>query len=209
MERVQQNWQRRLAALVEQLKESLQTLEIEGLNPELRNKYCIQLDQLSHRIVDPCLRIAVIGEFSAGKSTFINALVREKLVKASNLPTTAAATFISKGQNDVVVHFASDRKPLRYSATVASVGIDKGFREFIRRYQTNENGESADVHKIEITLNRNILDNDALIVDTPGFSSGDNLHEAILEKVLSQEADVGVIVFNAVDAGRQNVFCVE
>jgi GTP-binding protein EngB required for normal cell division len=203
MEVVQQNWQGRLAALVEQLKESLQTLELGGLVPELKKEYCIQLDQLSHRIADPCLRIAVIGEFSAGKSTFINALVREKIMKASNLPTTAAATYIFKGQNDVVVHFASDRGPLRYSASVASVEINRDFREFIRRYQTNEKDESADVRKIEITLNRDMLDNDALIVDTPGFNSGDHLHEAILEKVLSKEADVAVILFNAVNAGRQ------
>jgi GTP-binding protein EngB required for normal cell division len=204
MEGVQENWQGRLAALVEQLKESLQTVELEGLDPELRSKYFLQFDQLARRIADPCLRISVIGEFSAGKSAFINALVREKIVKSSNLPTTAAATFISKGQNDVVVHFSSDREPLRYSSTVASVQINKGFRDFIRRYQTNEYGESADVLKIEVTLNRNILDNDAFIVDTPGFNAGDHIHEAILEKVLSKESDVGVILFNAVDYGRQS-----
>jgi GTPase Era involved in 16S rRNA processing len=70
------------------------------------------LNQLIQRIKqrqnDPCLYLAVIGEFSSGKSTFINALLRDNLLKTSALVTTAAATRLSYGKNiDVKVNFAN------------------------------------------------------------------------------------------------------
>jgi len=61
-----------------------------------------ELHQLIQRIQqrqnDPNLYLAVIGEFSSGKSTFINALIRDNLLKTSALVTTAAATRLRYGQ---------------------------------------------------------------------------------------------------------------
>lgn len=70
------------------------------------------LDRLIQRIderqKDPYLYLAVIGEFSSGKSTFINALLRDNLLKTSALVTTAAATRLRYGnQLKVEVNFAN------------------------------------------------------------------------------------------------------
>lgn len=71
-----------------------------------------ELHQLIQRIQqrqnDPNLYLAVIGEFSSGKSTFVNALIRDNLLKTSALVTTAAATRLIYGKNiDAKVHFAN------------------------------------------------------------------------------------------------------
>ncbi len=77
------------------------------------NQYQItDLRQLIQRIQqrknDPNLYLAVIGEFSSGKSTFINALLRDDLLKTSALVTTAAATRLRYGKTlDVKVNFAN------------------------------------------------------------------------------------------------------
>ncbi|GAB4289510.1 MAG: hypothetical protein Fur0025_24010 [Oscillatoriaceae cyanobacterium] len=64
------------------------------------------IQRIQQRKNDPNLYLAVIGEFSSGKSTFINALLRDNLLKTSALVTTAAATRLSYGKNlDVKVHF--------------------------------------------------------------------------------------------------------
>ena len=47
---------------------------------------------LSNRVADAKFYLAVVGEFSSGKSTFINALLRKRLLKEAVKPTTAAAT---------------------------------------------------------------------------------------------------------------------
>ena len=45
---------------------------------------------------DSKLYLAVIGEFSSGKSTFINALLGFRLLKDAVMPTTACATYIER-----------------------------------------------------------------------------------------------------------------
>ena len=52
------------------------------------------IERIKQRYSDPNLHLAVVGEFSSGKSTFINALLRDDLLKTSALVTTAIATHL-------------------------------------------------------------------------------------------------------------------
>lgn len=52
------------------------------------------LQKLSDKYYDPELRLAVIGNFSCGKSTFLNAVLGRELLSISDLPTTAIPTYI-------------------------------------------------------------------------------------------------------------------
>lgn len=64
------------------------------------------MERIRQRLNDPNLYLAVIGEFSSGKSTFINALLRDDLLKRSDLVTTAAATRLMYGADlKVAVRF--------------------------------------------------------------------------------------------------------
>lgn len=62
-----------------------------------RNELHSQMAKIQQRRNDPNLYLAVIGEFSSGKSTLINALLKDELLKTSALVTTAAATRIRHG----------------------------------------------------------------------------------------------------------------
>lgn len=52
------------------------------------------LQNLKLKYEDPEFRLAVIGNFSCGKSTFLNAVVGRELLAVSDLPTTAIPTYI-------------------------------------------------------------------------------------------------------------------
>lgn len=52
---------------------------------------------MRRRLTDGRLRLAVIGEFSSGKSTFINGLLRAPVLPVAVLPTTATAVTIEYG----------------------------------------------------------------------------------------------------------------
>ncbi|WP_303836691.1 dynamin family protein [Ruminococcus flavefaciens] len=58
------------------------------------NHLLTELDTLRLRISDNTFRIAVVGEFSSGKSTFINAIIGKNLLKHASSETTAAITYI-------------------------------------------------------------------------------------------------------------------
>lgn len=66
------------------------------------------IQRIQQRKNDPNLYLAVIGEFSSGKSTFINALLRDNLLKTSALVTTSVATRLYYGKSiDIKVKFAN------------------------------------------------------------------------------------------------------
>jgi ribosome biogenesis GTPase A len=48
-----------------------------------------RVGQIQRRRTDPNLYVAVVGEFNGGKSTFINALLRQKILKSSVVERTA------------------------------------------------------------------------------------------------------------------------
>jgi GTP-binding protein EngB required for normal cell division len=58
----------------------------------------LMVKRVRDRIDDPRLYLAIVGEFNAGKSTFINALLREDLLRTDVIQgTTAAATLLGYG----------------------------------------------------------------------------------------------------------------
>lgn len=63
--------------------------------PKTKQKqYADALTAISNRLHSVELKLAVIGNFSCGKSTFLNALLGRELLSVSNLPTTAIPTYI-------------------------------------------------------------------------------------------------------------------
>src|SRR3954468_18958742 len=54
-----------------------------------RREHIGRLEAIVRRMNDPNLYLGVIGEFSSGKSTFINGLLRTRLLKAACVATTA------------------------------------------------------------------------------------------------------------------------
>lgn len=70
------------------------------LDKELRQDLQNQIEVIQRRSEDSNLYLAIVGEMSTGKSTFINALLRDKLLIAHPLTmTTAAATVIKHGSD--------------------------------------------------------------------------------------------------------------
>lgn len=53
-----------------------------------------EVEIFRERLNDDEIRIAVVGEFSAGKSTFINALIGKDILKHATTETTAVITRI-------------------------------------------------------------------------------------------------------------------
>lgn len=71
--------------------------------------------------------ISVFGGFSAGKSTFINALLKEKLLTTSPNPTTASITEISNNEKSYIEYKSEDSliKMLKTITGKSGISLDK------------------------------------------------------------------------------------
>lgn len=177
----------------------------EEISTALKSEIDFQINQIQKRRGDPNLYLAVIGEFSSGKSTFINALLRDELLKTSVLPTTAAATKLRYGScievevqlggtrsGTIKTHVNSQNITIPWLSGVN--GINN--REFIHVLTTKDE-VAKDVEQLTITHPAPFLANSIVIIDTPGTNATSTLHGQVTRKVIANEADVAIIIIPA------------
>jgi len=126
------------------------------------------------RLKEPPL-ISIIGTFKAGKSSTINALLGEEIAPVDVLPTTAKVTsFRSDAETRVRVHQDGEWR----SSTLAE------FQSLVHSLNESEAWlkDLAKIRSIEVRHPSEVLQ-DLIIVDTPGFGSGNDTDD---EETLSQ-----------------------
>ena len=67
------------------------------------------LNETSQQLGDDMLRVLVMGKFSSGKSTFLNAMMGQKLLPAQPTPTTAVIGEICYGEKPEAILYPKDR----------------------------------------------------------------------------------------------------
>ena len=77
------------------LKRAAKRLRGAGLPAELAER----MEELAKQVHQPCV-VAVVGRVKVGKSTFVNALLREDLAKVGTTETTATINYFSYGNPD-------------------------------------------------------------------------------------------------------------
>ena len=111
---------------------------IKGLGMNLEQVKC---DEQAKAVRDGLFKVAVMGTFSTGKSTVINALIGANILPVSVNPTTAILTFIQYGQDEehVVVFMADSANP-DGSVTVGEC-IQMTIENFQREYKYTHEDE--------------------------------------------------------------------
>jgi tetratricopeptide (TPR) repeat protein len=171
-------WREHLAALLEGLSALLGEA---GLEAPARG-----LQDLRRGLDEP-LRVVLLGEFSAGKSTVLNALVGAEVSPMGVLPTTARVHWLRFGD-------ASAR-----TITVKGAVLQTTLH-VAERAGTRSEGDPVD--HVEVTLPLPRLGRLELL-DTPGFNAGDPEHERAVRRSF-ELADVGLWLFDARQAGRHS-----
>lgn len=116
------------------------------------------LDDIAAGLNDPALRVVIFGEFNAGKSTLINAMLGRKVLPARCRPTTGHITRVFWGPTDEVrVHLRGGKVescPLADIESFAVLDIHCRARE--------------DVDFIDVFVNVPLLQQGLVLIDTPG-----------------------------------------
>lgn len=123
------------------------------------------------------LIVPLVGEFSAGKTTLINALTDSKALEWGSAPTTA--TIYS-------IHFGAE-------SNKAIVHNPDGTTREVTEIASLKNSELKDVLAVDVFDKANKVPESIVIVDTPGLSSQDIKHKQTLVNFLPQ-ADAIILV---------------
>lgn len=191
------------------MRQVLKRLEelVSQLEPGQREKYLPQIKEIRHRLDYPDMKLAVIGNFSCGKSTFLNAVLKTPLLTMDNMPTTAVPTCIDwngeSGKTTVTVadikgnHHVLDRNGREWFRHAAGRELPADMGELLD-YLTTTNTLTHVLSKISISFPGENGHKGFCIVDTPGVNPGDEEaadHILKTQALLREEADAAIVLF--------------
>lgn len=152
-----------------------------------------QIDLIREKKSDRKLNISVIGEFSTGKSTFINALLRRELLASSALQgTTVASTVIDYSEGYEMELEYLDGGP----GEQFSYGCFQELQEELERF-TTDSSVAQFLKSVNVFLPADILKNDFRIIDTPGTNVTEAWHEDVTVRALKEKSDLSIILTSA------------
>ena len=153
-----------------------------------------QLDAIVAKQNDKVLNISVIGEFSTGKSSFINALVGHELLAVNVLQgTTVAITIIEYGAS-----YSLSLVDKNGNSTTTEYKNINYLSSALQHYTTDPSYADS-ISLVRVTLPSDILKNGFRIIDTPGTNSLEHWHEEITRRAINDISDMSIIL---VDASR-------
>ncbi|MBV4203540.1 dynamin family protein [Bacteroides salyersiae] len=169
----------------------------------LSDKY----DKLSNRVADTKFYLAIVGEFSSGKSTFINALLRKRLLKEAVKPTTAAATFIEKKGHVLNIEVVFDDNRNFYATEINKLElcdyIQCQFNVVCNTLKDLIDGLTSiqeialHVQELYINIPDANIPQGVVLIDTPGFNPGDEAfgnHFEVTKSIVENVADMALIL---------------
>lgn len=174
------------ASLASKLKELRSILLNEEYSPS--NELQLALSKLQIRSEEP-MKVAITGQFSSGKSTFLNALLAKNILPTGITPVTSKVNYIRYGDElKIKVRYLDGREEY-HSA------------EGIKRF-TDQREEVEEVEYLTIYAPLELL-KDIIFVDTPGLNSQAHTDTTTTQNVL-KEVD-GIIWLTLIDnAGKQS-----
>lgn len=149
------------------------------------------LEHLQRHWQDP-VRLLIMGEFSVGKSTLINTLLREDVIASGAVPTTAVATYLRYSDETYIEVVLENGVVERHS-------IEQLTRLTSERVKDRKE-ERNNIHHINLFLSNPLL-KDIVLIDTPGLNSSNVTHN---EQAFNayEEADDSLWIFKFGAVGR-------
>lgn len=193
-------------------------------NPDARNELVAELRNLQQRTDDKCVNIAVVGEFSSGKSSVINAMLGVELLVMDDLPdTTLVPSVISYSETPTLEFIynngeSSNKEEMPISrireyiaeysfrdSLMQEKNYDDAYIEEMTRLRKEISRKASRIRRFNIGIPSSFLKQGFRIIDTPGLNSLNPDCTRITHEVL-HAADAAFIVGMATDGGLHQEF---
>ncbi len=121
-----------------------------------------EVGELTNKLAGDRFYLTVVGQFSRGKSTLMNAVLGKEYLPSGFVPTTSAITAVSYGSREKVV--------LRRSDTNLTSEIEiRDLADFVTERINPGNRERIEMVEVQVPVG--ILQRGFFLVDTPGLGS--------------------------------------
>ncbi|MCB1191949.1 MAG: dynamin family protein [Leptospiraceae bacterium] len=168
--------------LIDTIDESIRNLNNMLGSYDFLSSMNSRLASIEEKIAKSEIIIPIFGEFSSGKSSLINSLIKENVLPTDILPTTAVI-------NEVRFNYEQNK--------IEVVTRDSIVNE-LKDYSESLNFDLSVVKTIKVYRNSRTVDKGIVIVDTPGLSSDITEHE----EALVDYAPKSDAIFLAIDANQ-------
>ncbi|QBJ95961.1 Isoniazid-inducible protein iniA [Rhodococcus sp. ABRD24] len=154
------------AALIDLLDPTVEIARAAG-----RTDLVERLDLARSRVLDPRLRIVVVGLLKQGKSQFVNALLNLSVCSVGDDETTAVPTVVQNSEQAFAELVLAEP-----GAAPRRVDIPLG--ELAAVSPTTPRAEGREVLRLEVNVPSPLLADGLVFVDTPGVGGHGNPHAA-------------------------------
>ena len=158
-----------------------------------REQLQAELKKIQVRQNEKTLNMAVIGEFSSGKSSFINALLRENLLETDAIQgTTVASTLIGYSPERTFCTYGEGGRGKKTRKTESTAALAKLLAAYTSGDRKDENARH-----LEVGYPSDFLQQGICIIDTPGTNSLEQWHEDVTKEAIREQADACIILTSA------------
>jgi hypothetical protein len=151
------------------------------------------LGELSDRLLENRLHIAVLGQFKRGKSSLLNALIGAEILPTAVLPLTSVPIFITSGRPlSMRVHYRDGKLDEDDSYSLA-----EELRGRLQALATEEGNphNRLGVERIEVRYPTAALVDETVLIDTPGIGSTHH-HNTDTTLHLLPQCDAGLFILS-------------
>lgn len=159
-------------------------------------------DEIIETVKQDEFSIVLVGEFSAGKSTFLNALMGEKLLPSFTRETTATINYLRHKDR------AENGEEGRVYFSDGTVEIlDKVNFEIINKYVSTESGINVakKIEHVDLFLDSKFLEGNVTLVDSPGLNGTADGHREVTEAQI-EKSSASIFMFKADQPGSDTDF---
>ena len=183
------------------LRESILELKNIGNAIEM-NDYSQNLENLLQQLEQTDFNVAVVGMFSRGKSTFVNALLGKRILPTSKKATTAVISkIVYKDTPNYRLYFKDDNTSPRelneetFLSLTAPSSVDQNDMEQVKA-SLKKQDELDKIAYAEIGYPLSLCKNGIVLVDTPGMNDINTTRVEITYRYLNK-ADAIIMVLAA------------
>ncbi len=184
--------------------------DLSGIADKLDNNYAYKTDfrelytdsqfvDVIKELEDNRYEVSIIGSFNVGKSTFINAILGREILPSRLKRCTTTSTYIEYSKDAEIIVTYKDNH-------VDTIKIDNKYSSDLLAQYVSEDHFNPDIMQVNIKFPLQICKDGLVLIDTPGFSSPNEIHDDITNAVLKHSKAIIVLMLAKQVGNKQEMF---